>query len=208
MIPDTDVRKGWWINASLESPLLDHMDWDGVTGSAISSLTIPNVKRAFQPYTNVKFAPYENKCGTDINAGDWCIMRAEEMLLIQAEAMAMGGNLGGGKSLLENWVKTYRDPSYSCAASTPEAFQSEIWWQRRVELWGEGFATFDIKRFEKGITRSYAGTNHPKGYRWNTDGVPDWMNLCIVGTEVNFNQACTNNPTPIQPTEDSPEKVW
>ena len=38
MIPDTDVRKGWWINASLESPLLDHMDWDGVTGSAISSL--------------------------------------------------------------------------------------------------------------------------------------------------------------------------
>ena len=102
MIPDTDVRKGWWINASLESPLLDHMDWDGVTGSAISSLAIPNVKRAFQPYTNVKFAPYENKCGTDINAGDWCIMRAEEMLLIQAEAMAMGGNLGGGKSLLEN----------------------------------------------------------------------------------------------------------
>ena len=89
MIPDTDVRKGWWINASLESPLLDHMDWDGVTGSAISSLAIPNVKRAFQPYTNVKFAPYENKCGTDINAGDWCIMRAEEMLLIQAEAMAM-----------------------------------------------------------------------------------------------------------------------
>lgn len=38
----------------------------------------------------------------------------------------MGGNLGGGKSLLENWVKTYRDPSYSCAATTPEAFQSEI----------------------------------------------------------------------------------
>ena len=112
------------------------MDWDGVTGSAISSLAIPNVKRAFQPYTNVKFAPYENKCGTDINAGDWCIMRAEEMLLIQAEAMAMGGNLGGGKSRLENWVKTYRDPSYSCAATTPEAFQSEIWWQRRVELSG------------------------------------------------------------------------
>ena len=59
---------------------------------------------------------------------------------LQAEAMAMGGNLGGGKSLLENWVKTYRDPSYSCAATTPEAFQSEIWWQRRVELWGEGHA--------------------------------------------------------------------
>ena len=34
------------------------------------------------------------------------------------------------------------------------------------------------------------------------------MNLCIVQTETNYNQACVSNPTPIQPTEDSPEKVW
>ena len=58
MIPETDVRKGWWIDTNLSSPLLDHMDWDGVTGSAISSLSIPNVKRAFVPYTNVKFASH------------------------------------------------------------------------------------------------------------------------------------------------------
>ena len=111
----------------------------------------------------------------------------------------------GKVTVVLRFAKT-RDPQYTY--NDLQSFRDNVWWQRRVELWGEGFATFDIKRFEKGITRSYAGTNHPKGYRWNTDGVPDWMNLCIVGTEVNFNQACTNNPTPIQPTEDSPEKVW
>ena len=34
------------------------------------------------------------------------------------------------------------------------------------------------------------------------------MNLCIVLTETNYNQACISNPAPIQPTEDSPEKAW
>lgn len=103
-------------------------------------------------------------------------MRAEEMLLIQAEAMAMGGNLGGGKSLLENWVKTYRDPSYSCAATTPEAFQSEIWWQRRVELWGEGHAYTDIMRLKKNLVRCTTDgkSDFPDAWAFNiaaTDGI-------------------------------------
>ena len=115
----------------------------------------------FIKYTNVKFG-MKSGIGSSNNDNDWCIMRAEEMLLIQAEAMAMGGNLGGGKSLLENWVKTYRDPSYSCAATTPEAFQSEIWWQRRVELWGEGHAYTDIMRLKKNLVRC------------TTDGKPDF----------------------------------
>lgn len=132
------------------------------------------------------------------------LMRVEEMILIEAEAAGMQDE-ARGKTLLENFAKT-RDPQYTY--NTLQTFRDNIWWQRRVELWGEGFATFDIKRYEKGITRSYAGTNHPKGYRWNTDAVPDWMNLCIVQTETNYNTACVSNPTPITPTEDSPEKVW
>ena len=88
------------------------------------------------------------------------------------------------------------------------AFQNEVWWQRRVELWGEGFATFDIKRLNKGIIRSYANTNHIETFRWNVQTPPDWMNLCIVETETNYNPACTNNPTPIAPTSDSSEYQW
>ena len=132
------------------------------------------------------------------------LMRVEEMMLIEAEAAGMQ-DAARGRQLLETFAKT-RDPQYQYDES--QTFRDNVWWQRRVELWGEGFATFDIKRLNKGIIRSYAGTNHPAGYRYNTDDVPYWMNLCIVQTETNFNLACTNNPTPIAPDGDSPEHKW
>ncbi len=88
------------------------------------------------PYTNIKFANYSNDWGIDdTNAGDWCIMRAEEMLLIEAEAKAMAGDLAGAKALLVDWVKTYRNANYQSYASTAAEFQNEVWFQRRVELW-------------------------------------------------------------------------
>ena len=77
-----------------------------------------------------------------------------------------------------------------------------------LELWGEGFATFDIKRLNKGIIRSYANSNHFDGDKWNTTKVPDWMTLCIVGSEADVNHALVNNPTPVAPTENSEEYVW
>ncbi len=43
-ISDTDVRKGWWVDADLHSPLLATVSWNGVTGDAISTLEIPDVK--------------------------------------------------------------------------------------------------------------------------------------------------------------------
>lgn len=150
------------------------------------------------------------------------LMRVEEMMLIEAEAAGMQSE-GRGITLLTNFAKT-RDPQYeygkhvndTYGGNRATGFQNEVWWQRRVELWGEGFATYDIKRFDKGVIRSYANTNHLSGYRWNYGGYntnsgnvhPDWMDFCIVGTETDNNAACTNNPTPIMPTADSSEYVW
>lgn len=42
-----------------------------------------------------------------------------------------------------------------------------------MEFWGEGLSMFDIKRFGKGIIRSYKNTNHHDGYRWNMNTTPD-----------------------------------
>lgn len=141
------------------------------------------------------------------------LMRVEEMQLIEIEAAGMQDE-SRGKTLLEAFAKTrdskfeygkHHDTYYNQSTS---AFQNEVWWQRRVELWGEGFATFDIKRLNKGIIRSYANTNHLETFRWNVQTPPDWMNLCIVETETMNNTACTNNPTPIAPTADSEEYIW
>ena len=141
------------------------------------------------------------------------LMRVEEMMLIEAEAAGMQEE-GRGIQLLTNFAKA-RDPQYVYGTHNEayynpgtSAFQNEVWWQRRVELWGEGFATFDIKRLNKGIIRSYANTNHMETYRWNVQTPPEWMNLCIVQTETNYNTACTNNPTPQPLDSDSPEYVW
>ncbi|MDE7419780.1 MAG: RagB/SusD family nutrient uptake outer membrane protein [Muribaculaceae bacterium] len=147
----------------------------------------------------------------------WCvdlpIMRVEEMKLIEAEAAGMQDE-GRGKALLETFAKT-RDPQYVYGqhnesyynTSTP-AFQNEVWWQRRIEFWAEGLATMDIKRLEKGIIRSYPNSNHNDGYRWNMQQTPNWMNLCIIQTESNYNKAIVSNPAPVTPEGNSPEYTW
>ena len=77
-----------------------------------------------------------------------------------------------------------------------------------MELWGEGFATFDIKRLNKGIIRSYPGTNHLENARWNTKEVPNWMVWAFVGTESDYNGGMTHNPDPVQPKDDSEQFIW
>ena len=141
------------------------------------------------------------------------VMRVEEMKLIEAEAAGMQDQ-ARGIALLTEFARL-RDPNYEYGKhneaygnTKTSAFQNEVWWQRRVELWGEGFATFDIKRLNKGIIRSYPNTNHQENYRWNTPSYPHWMNLCIIETELRYNLDCTQNDLPVPPTSDSPEYKW
>ncbi len=82
-------------------------------------------------------------------------MRIEEMYLIKAEAEAMSG--GSGLSTLVNFIKQYRDPSYSFSSSSPESVQEEVFRHRRIELWGEGLNWFDIMRLNKPVDRRGAG---------------------------------------------------
>ena len=149
MIPESDVRKGWWLNAEATSPI--------VPAEVVKEFGIT-------PYANVKFHAEGGSWGNPTNAQDWVIMRAEEMILIKAEAQAMGGNIAAGKTTLEDFVKTFRDPKYSCTASSATAFQDEIWKQRRIELWGEGFGFLDLLRLKKPVVRK--GVNFPIGVQY------------------------------------------
>jgi hypothetical protein len=148
----------------------------------------------------VKFAPYADKVGTSTNANDMPLMRIEEMYLIKAEAEAMSG--GNGKATLEDFVKTYRDPSYVCTASSGAGLQEEVFRQRRIELWGEGLNWFDIMRLNKGVDRRGGGFpnatmvfNIPAG-----DNILLWR---ISEAEIQANPALSdadNNPSAPAPT--------
>ena len=199
-IPSTDVRKGWWVDENLESPLLENLTWAGVSGQAISTLEINNVKMSFLPYTNVKFGMYT--VGGTTNEEDWPFMRVEEMILIQAEATAKAGDEAAGRAILDNFVKTYRDPAYSSAASG-RSFSDEVWFQRRVELWGEGFANNDTRRLNKPLVRFHdSSSNFPEAFRFNMPADDGWWLLRFTNSELNTNLAIVDNTGGAMPVQD------
>ena len=200
-IPSTDVRKGWWVDASLESPLLSAVTWEGVSGNAVAALEIDNVKMKFLPYTNVKFGMAA--VGGTLNDDDWPLMRVEEMILIQAEGLAKSGSESQAKALLEDFVRTYRDPAYSADASG-RSLTDEIWFQRRVELWGEGFSNSDTRRLGKPLVRFHSGadSNVPSAFRFNMRADDGWWLLRFTSSEMNTNLAIIDNPGGTQPIQD------
>ncbi len=196
-IPASDVRKGWWVDENLQSPLLDGLTWDAGTAGVASGQAIPlfefDDKLAFLPYTNVKFGC--NPIGTTDNAEDSPLMRVEEMLLIQAEANYKAGNTAKGMQILNDFVSTYRNPGYSASASG-RSFEDEVWFQRRVELWGEGFGIHDTKRLNKPLVRflgTAESTNMPPAFRFNLAANDGWLLMRFNNGELNTNFGIVDN---------------
>jgi len=178
-IPESDVRKGWWINEEkLSENLTKEMQatMDGY---------------GYAAFTQVKFAPYKNEMKSSTNASDIPLMRVEEMHLIKAEALAMSG--GDGITPLVNFVKTYRDPGYDFSGDV----QEEVFRQRRIELWGEGLNWFDIMRLNKGVDRRGAG--YPNATMvFNIPAGSDILLWRIPEAEIQANPALSagdNNPS-------------
>lgn len=157
-IPENDVRRLWWINPVTGESTADY--YTAASGNAVSYLNSIGAPA----YAVVKFAPYQNQLSQSTNAGDVPLIRIEEMYLILAEAQGLGGNIAQGVQTLNNFVNNYRwtgSKAYACTATTPDAFLDEIWFQRRVELWGEGMNYYDVMRLNKDIDR--------RNSNWNTD---------------------------------------
>ncbi len=201
-IPTTDVRRAWWLNEDNYSPYLKDLTWmDGAvayTDSAIASLTIPDIKQPFVPYTNVKFMGQAGPGGST-NEGDWCLMRAEEMILIRAEALARDGNEAAGKQVLAA-LMAERNPQYQ---QTCPNFVNEVWLQRRIELWGEGFAMADIMRLKKNVVRYHTGeaTNVPSSYQFNVAYGDPWILWRFSNTIMNNYAGIEQNEGGQQPKQ-------
>ena len=187
-IPETDVRKGWWSGA------------DGTNSHLDAKYNAYLAQYKFPAYTSCKFNSYDGTLGCGTNANDIPLMRVEEMYLIKAEAMAKAGQ--DGKSFLENFVKTYRDPSYTCTGDVQEA----VYFQKRIELWGEGLIWYDVMRLNKGIDRRGGGFDATVVYNIPAgDPILLWR---LPQTEINANVAISdadnNEATPApKPVADS-----
>lgn len=128
-IPATDARKAWFVG-----------DAD------IETYDLPK-------YANIKFVD------DTFFEGDLLYMRVEEMVLIEAEAMALSGDDQGAAQVLYS-LMSKRDSTYTLSDKTGTTLLDEIRLNRRIELWGEGFSFFDMKRWGMPLTRDYPGSNH------------------------------------------------
>lgn len=155
-VSSADWRKAWWL--------------DGNQGTATSGLNVN--------YGQVK------RQASDLSGwlGDLIFMRAEEMLLIQAEAAARETTLGSATALLTELaavrmtaagqasyatylagLPTTTTLSAAALANTntaPQSVLEEVLLQRRIELWGEIGRIKDILRLKQGFNRNYSGSNH------------------------------------------------
>ena len=189
------------IDASMYARLNDtdfrKLMWKAPKGTALYGMT-PFIAGGgnLVDYASVKFRP-ANGDVEEPNVGAvsaYPLMRVEEMYFIEAEAAA---HLGEGASLLVAFMKNYRDAAYTCNLSGNPLVE-EVVFQKRVELWGEGTSFFDYKRLNMSVKRGYPGTNYQEEARFNTNGRPAWMNICIVQSEKNNNEALVDyeNPDP------------
>ncbi len=84
--------------------------------------------------------------------GDVPWMRLPEMMLIMAEGYARAGKYSEAANALYP-LAHHRDPEYKLSTKTGDELIDEVMFQRRIELWGEGFRFLDLKRLDMPLDR-------------------------------------------------------
>lgn len=106
------------------------------------------------PYMHFKL---RNANPNSIDPDDIIYMRSSEMYLIEAEARAMMDDIPGAQEALRP-LGEERDSAYDVTIyNTKESMMEHIKFQRRLELWGEGFGYTDKIRWDEGIDHAADG---------------------------------------------------
>lgn len=131
------------------------------------------------------------------SVGDIVIMRASEMFLIEAEARARNNEDALARTALHNLHLTRRTDVPVISANSGQALIDEIMFHRRLELWGEGFRYFDLKRTNSPLKRDHLGSNHLSAQTNGLFNVPAGDNMweyLIPRAELNANPLMVQNP--------------
>jgi hypothetical protein len=136
LIPNTDVRWQLWDSTGTNKNFPVPVDGSGADAG-----------------TRLKFMQRKFKVANpQLSVGDVPLMRASEMYLVEAEAYSHLGQDAKAAAALYPLAKS-RDASYNLSTKTGAALLSEILFQRRIELWGEGFRFYDLKRLNLPLYR-------------------------------------------------------
>lgn len=109
----------------------------------------------------------------DFGTNAFPYMRGAEMLLTEAEAACHNKDEKTAKECLKE-LNEQRNPSYNCDKLSGEALLAEVKLQRRIELWGEGFNFFDLKRWNEPLVR-----NVWKARDTNSNNIPQAYGITV-----------------------------
>lgn len=168
LMSETDLRRQWW----------------DPTGEA----PVPTPSYNQRPYQNRKFTARS----TANAVGDFAFMRLSEIYLIAAEAYARSNQDAKAKHYLQAFMAE-RDPEYKDSGKTGAALAEEVMNNRRIELWGEGFRWFDLKRLNLPLKRT--GSNFDVAFCGFLEKDVDevgWI-FEIPKTETDFNPLMEKN---------------
>jgi len=170
-IPATDIRKSLW---------------DPTGTNTAFPIPAGGIRSTFMQ------RKFTNAGATSI--GDLPNMRTAEMYLIESEARARLGIAGAAAetTAAQTLISTLgraRNTAYGTTTLTGTALLNEILFQRRIELWGEGFRFFDLKRMDLPMDRNGTqATLAISGILRIEAGTPDWQWM-IPQAEIDANPA-------------------
>jgi hypothetical protein len=141
------------------------------------------------PYMNQKFLSKD--AGNSV--GDMPYMRSAEMHLIEAEALARLGRDVDAQTALFNLMGN-RVPGSVRTTNTGAALINEILTNRRIELWGEGFRYFDLKRLNLPLDRNGSNHNTALALLMSLPAGDNRWEFLIPQGEINANPLCVQNP--------------
>ncbi|MDR0834779.1 MAG: RagB/SusD family nutrient uptake outer membrane protein [Candidatus Symbiothrix sp.] len=157
---------------------------------AASGNNYTSYEAALPDYTNLKFKAVPNW------EADYVFMRTSELVLTEAEALARSGKGSEAANVLKELMQN-RDPSWSASTVTGE----DVYQQRRIELWAEGFSLFDHLRLKKGIDRAYAGSNHLSSAKYKIPAGSWYFLFQLPLRELDNNSAMSKDDQNPAPTE-------
>ena len=149
-IPDTDIRKKLFLNPA-DYPTHTYLQ----TGQASTAWRdLIRSTKGIDPTANVyAYMQFKIAANAMPGVGHMNNFRSSEMYLIEAEAQYFLNNPADAQQALIALNKNSgRDASYSCT-KTGAALLDEIKIYRGLELWGEGFDWFDLKRWGDPLAR-------------------------------------------------------
>ena len=148
------------------------------------------------PYMHFKLKQ-QNPGSTDPD--DVIYMRSSEMYVIEAEAKAMMGDISGAQDALAPLAEE-RDSEFDVDEfDTQELLMEQIKFQRRLELWGEGFGYTDKIRWDEGIDHDADGgsgasaTLYQGAYQIDRPSINDDWIFKIPQAEINANPNITSS---------------